>query len=368
MNRAIFLDRDGVITQLSYEPDGVVMPPSNLSQVKILPKAKEAIQEMRELGFKIIGVTNQPGVAFGYLKEDSLREINSFLKKELNIDEIYSCIHHPKYTGDCECRKPKIGLLKQAEKDFNLDIAKSYIVGDNLSDIETGKNAGVLKTFRIGKIREDMLEIQYEKNIFPDFTFPDLLEVSKKIKSLEERIYKIQKLELGSGAKPSLGYLHQDVTQLQGVDLDFVCNPWQINLPENSLSEVLALGVMEHLRYEDFRKTLSHMNKLLNKQGEFLFDVPDMKVWSEYLYNLTHGMSDKNPFPDEHIWATTYGWQRWPGDEHKSGWTREMLLEAVKSAGFSQIEEGSQIYTSKGIIRGRFTRPGDAHIYIKAIK
>ncbi len=93
-----------------------------------------------------------------------------------------------------------------------------------------------------------------------------------------------------------------------------------------------------------------------------------MKVWSAYLYNLTHGMSEKNPFPSHHIWATFYGWQRWPGDEHKSGWTKEDVKEVLKEAGFDKIEEGVQIFTLKGIKRGRFTRKGDAHIYIKAIK
>ena len=93
-----------------------------------------------------------------------------------------------------------------------------------------------------------------------------------------------------------------------------------------------------------------------------------MKVWSEYLYNVTHGQADKNPFPEHHIWSTVYGWQRWPGDEHKSGWTEESIRAAVNQAGYSGIEEGVQIYISKGIERGRFTRPGDAHIYMRATK
>ena len=130
----------------------------------------------------------------------------------------------------------------------------------------------------------------------------------------------MDKLELGSGEKPTLGYLHQDIINHPAVKLDFICNPWEIQLPENTLSEVLALAVMEHLRFKEFKKTLRHIYKILKKGGGFLFDVPDMKVWSEYLYNLTHGMQHKNPFPTKHIWATFYGWQRWPGDEHKCGW------------------------------------------------
>jgi predicted SAM-dependent methyltransferase len=179
---------------------------------------------------------------------------------------------------------------------------------------------------------------------------------------------KYDKLELGCGDKPTPGYLHQDITQLENIKLNFVCNPWVIELPENSLSQVLALGVMEHITFEGVRKTLKHMHFLLKKGGEFLFDVPDMTVWSEYLYNMLHGMSSNNPFPDSHVWNTVYGWQRWPGDEHRSGWTRGSLIKEVVTAGYEKVEEGAEIFTSLGIARGRFTRSGDAHLYIKAIK
>jgi predicted SAM-dependent methyltransferase len=178
----------------------------------------------------------------------------------------------------------------------------------------------------------------------------------------------IKKLELGCGVKPMTGYLHQDITAQEGVNLDFICQPWEINIPPEFLEEVIALAMMEHLRFDDFEKTISHIYNLLEPKGAFLFDVPDMKVWSEYLYNLTHGKQNLNPFPEKHIWATIYGWQRWNGDEHKSGWVREKLYRLLYDTGFKDIVEGVEIFTSMGICRGRFTRPGDAHIYIKAIK
>lgn len=176
------------------------------------------------------------------------------------------------------------------------------------------------------------------------------------------------KLEIGSGQKPTPGYLHQDISRQEGVKLDFLCNPWEIDLSPGSLSEVVALGVVEHLRYEEVKKTLDHMNFLLKKGGSFLFDVPDMKVWSEYLYNTTHGKSEKNPFSDEHVWATIYGWQRWPGDEHKSGWTDEKLSDLINNSGYSQIVKGVENFTKRGFQRGRFTREGDAHLYFEAKK
>lgn len=186
MNKAIFLDRDGVINEHIYETDGKIMAPANLSQLKILPKVKEGIYKIKDLGFKIIVISNQPGIAFGYLDSKKLDEINNKLKKDLGIDEIYCCPHHIKFTGNCNCRKPKIGLVKEAIKDHDIDVTNSYFVGDSLSDIQTGINAGVKKTFLIGIIREDILQIQHKKQIFPDFTFPNLIEVADKIIELEK--------------------------------------------------------------------------------------------------------------------------------------------------------------------------------------
>jgi predicted SAM-dependent methyltransferase len=131
---------------------------------------------------------------------------------------------------------------------------------------------------------------------------------------------------------------------------------------------VIALGQMEHLRYNEVEQTLQHMRRLLQPGGVFLFDVPDMRVWSEYLYNVTHGEPDKNPFTAEHVWSTIFGWQRWPGDEHKSGWTVEMLTGAVTRAGLTPHPSTPDIFRSRGLDRRRFGRPADAHIYMLARK
>ena len=186
MNKAIFLDRDGVINEILYEPDGNIMAPANLEQLKILPRVKEGIAKFREMGFKVICISNQPGVAFGYLRVDKLKEINEYLQKELGIDAMYECIHHPKHDGECNCRKPKPGLIEQAKKDLDLDVKESYMIGDNLSDIQTGINVGVKKTFRIGILREDIMELQHKKQIYPDYTLPDLVQIADKIKEIEK--------------------------------------------------------------------------------------------------------------------------------------------------------------------------------------
>jgi predicted SAM-dependent methyltransferase len=179
---------------------------------------------------------------------------------------------------------------------------------------------------------------------------------------------RLTKLELGAGERPTPGYLHQDVTQQPGVELDFTCMPWEIDLPLGCLTEVIALGQMEHLRFAEVHKTLAHLYTLLAPGGVMVFDVPDMRVWSEYLFNVTHGKSAQNPFTDEHVWSTMYGWQRWPGDEHKSGWTQESLVAAVEAAGFTAKVSEPDIFRSRGLDRRRFGRPEDAHIYMLATK
>jgi predicted SAM-dependent methyltransferase len=171
------------------------------------------------------------------------------------------------------------------------------------------------------------------------------------------------RLELGCGDRPTEGYLHQDIIEMS--KLDFKCQPWEIPIEKNSLSEVIAIGVMEHLRFDEFRKTIEYVYNLLEPNGIFLFDIPDLKVWSGYLYDILNGKPV--PFTKEHVLAIFYGWQRWIGDEHKSAWTREDVYDELISRGFS-VGEGLQCIMDRNIIRNRFFRKEDAHIYIKAVK
>ena len=169
------------------------------------------------------------------------------------------------------------------------------------------------------------------------------------------------KLEIGCGERPTEGYLHQDIIEL-GTKLDFTCQPWEI--PVDNISEIIAIGVMEHLRYDDFRRTLKHFYSILELGGVFYFDVPDLMIWSEYLYKVLR--DEPVPFTKEHILATFYGWQRWNGDEHKCAWTRKDLKKELILTGFT-IGDGLDDI-KKRVARNRFTRPDDAHIYIKAMK
>ncbi len=145
-NRAIFLDRDGTV---SYEVGYVNHP----SRYDIMPGSVDAIKKINQSEFLAVLVTNQAGVARGYFKEELILKVHEKLENLLSeknayLDAIYYCPHHPElgeppYRMNCNCRKPKPGLLMRAQKDLNIDLSKSYIIGDSIKDIETGFNAGV---------------------------------------------------------------------------------------------------------------------------------------------------------------------------------------------------------------------------------
>lgn len=179
--KAVFLDRDGTINK---EVDVL----RDLKQLKILPKAGEAIKAINRLGFLTIIITNQPVIARGWINEKELDRIHAVLikrlaKKGAKIDAIYYCPHHPnanlkKYRVKCRCRKPNLGMILQAARKFNIDFKKSFMVGDHTRDILTGKKAKLktilVKTGYAGK------DNYY--NVNPDFTVKNLFEAVKIIK------------------------------------------------------------------------------------------------------------------------------------------------------------------------------------------
>ncbi len=171
------------------------------------------------------------------------------------------------------------------------------------------------------------------------------------------------KLELGCGNRPTSGYLHQDVIQLE-TPLDYCCNAWDIPMHEGSLDEVIAIAVMEHLRFDDFERTLRHIHRLLKVGGVFYFDVPDLTVWNGYLYDVLNG--NPCPYSKRDIMKTMWGWQRWDGDEHKSAWTKDDVYNVCIASGFIVSDGFEDI--KKRVHRDRFDHPENVHVFIKAIK
>jgi D-glycero-D-manno-heptose 1,7-bisphosphate phosphatase len=144
-NAALFVDRDGTIN----EDIGYVSRPEDLI---IYPWAAEAIRLVNESGMKAIVITNQSGIARGMYTEETLHHIHGRLREELardgaQLDGIYYCPHHPRigderYRQLCGCRKPHPGMLHQAAREHNIDLARSFVIGDKSSDMNLATNAG----------------------------------------------------------------------------------------------------------------------------------------------------------------------------------------------------------------------------------
>ena len=184
---AIFLDRDGTIN----EEMGYI---NHLDRFIVFPYVAESIKIFNKLGFKVVVVTNQSGVARGYFSESLVNKLHEILKNKMKqegakIDAIYYCPHHPKegqqkYKIDCTCRKPKPGMILKAIEEHKIDINKSYMIGDRYKDILFAKNLKIKSGFVLtgygrGEYLYDKEKWKYE----PDFVGENLLEIAQKIES-----------------------------------------------------------------------------------------------------------------------------------------------------------------------------------------
>jgi D-glycero-D-manno-heptose 1,7-bisphosphate phosphatase len=155
MNKALFIDRDGVI---------------NVDKVHVFRKEEfeftggifDLCSKYSEKGYLILVITNQAGIAKGIYREDDFLKLTDwmtgqFAERGIKISKVYHCPHHPDFTGPCACRKPEPGMIIQAIKDFDLDISQCILIGDNDSDLEAGRRAGIpeanLQKFTLSLIR-----------------------------------------------------------------------------------------------------------------------------------------------------------------------------------------------------------------------
>jgi D-glycero-D-manno-heptose 1,7-bisphosphate phosphatase len=141
---AVFLDRDGVLTR-AFAVDGRPYPPRSLAALEILDEAVASCRLLREAGFKLICVTNQPDVARGLLSPNELARINTAVAARVGLDAVRVCPHDDE--DRCRCRKPKPGLLVDAAAEFRLDLERSYMVGDRWRDVDAGVAAGCRSIF-----------------------------------------------------------------------------------------------------------------------------------------------------------------------------------------------------------------------------
>lgn len=181
-NKAIFLDRDGTVTLAG---DHI----HKIEDFGFIQGAVEGLKKLQGTDYKLIIITNQVGIGRGYYTEEVYHNFQLKLRQELNKQGIfitgeYFCPHHPekgieKYKIDCNCRKPKTGMLEQASIDFDLDLSQSWMIGDNLTDIQAGNSAGC-KTIHVltGEFKEPVKEA--------DFVAKDLIEAANYIITEDE--------------------------------------------------------------------------------------------------------------------------------------------------------------------------------------
>lgn len=185
--RAVFLDRDGTIN----EEMGYI---NHENRFRVFDFAAPAIRILNEADFKVVVLTNQSGVARGYFEEELVLRLHKKLKERVQkygatIDAIYYCPHHPTegnspYRKDCNCRKPKTGMVEQAVKELKIDISRSYMVGDRYKDVLFAHKAGLKPIFV--KTGYGLGEYTYQRKdwkIVPDYIARDLLDAAKYISS-----------------------------------------------------------------------------------------------------------------------------------------------------------------------------------------
>ncbi len=185
--KAAFLDRDGVLNEMVYNEDTEQLDsPLKPDQLKLFDGVKEAVDKLKNDGYYVFVITNQPAAAKGKTTLGDLFDINKRLKELIpGIDDVFVCFHHPKGSDfsreknlirRCECRKPETGLILQAQEKYNIDMDDSFMAGDSFTDIRCGRAAG-LKTVFIGDYKCDVCaRLEYQK---PDAVVKDLPELCR---------------------------------------------------------------------------------------------------------------------------------------------------------------------------------------------
>jgi D-glycero-D-manno-heptose 1,7-bisphosphate phosphatase len=136
---AVFLDRDGVLNEATVAGEAP-QPPATLEEFRLTPGCQAALAQLKALGFTLVVVTNQPGVARGGVSREQVERMHERLRAALPLDAIYTCYHDD--ADACDCRKPKPGLLLRAAAEHELDLARSYLIGDRWRDVGAAHAAG----------------------------------------------------------------------------------------------------------------------------------------------------------------------------------------------------------------------------------
>lgn len=196
--KACLLDRDGVLNEMIYQPDpGIVDQPYTPSKFELMPGVGPALRTMKEAGYKLVVVSNQPGVAKKHYSMSTFKKMQAKMRRLLakdgvELDAEYYCFHHPqgkmaKYRAECGCRKPKPGMILDAARDLDLDLAHSVMIGDGLYDVLAGKRAGV-KTILVANLNALLGRKMDELDAHPDFVARNIAEAAEIVKKMAPEI------------------------------------------------------------------------------------------------------------------------------------------------------------------------------------
>ena len=193
--RAVFLDRDGVINELVYYPEeGIVDSPFLPDQFSLIQGAGQALKRLSLLGFELVVISNQPGVAKGRYSMQTFEAIQVKMANELrefgvSLDKEYYCFHHPnakliEFRTRCSCRKPEPGLILQAAEECGISLSGSYLIGDGLVDVRAGRKAGCT-TILIGNANALLFRLMNQLQSEPEFLVGD---ISAAVDMIEKRV------------------------------------------------------------------------------------------------------------------------------------------------------------------------------------
>ena len=174
MNKAIFLDRDGVLNAVIFRGGNNIKPiaPWKIEEFKLVSGIKKPLAKLSQMGFHLFVVTNQPDIGKGVVKFSTVKKMNDIVLNELPIDEIMVCSHID--SDNCNCRKPKPGMIISLAKKRGINLCHSFLIGDNWKDIESGKAAGC---------RTILLDKFYNKSVKADYRVKNLTMSVEVVKS-----------------------------------------------------------------------------------------------------------------------------------------------------------------------------------------
>jgi transaldolase len=296
MRRAVFLDRDGVINR-ALARDSKPFAPSSLDEFEILPGVPEACSKLKAAGFLLVVATNQPDVGRGTLKQETVETIHTEMRRQLPLDRVEVCYHSGQGDSECDCRKPKPGMLLRAASELGIDLAQSWMVGDRWRDVDCGHAAGCRTIFIDCGYAEELRQK-------PDFSAGNLAEAADIIlrqskKKLIMRTLKNLKIRIFADGADKKGMLELNANPvIQGL----TTNPTLMRKAGVTEFEAFARDILQRITvkpvsFEVFSDEFSEMKRQALKINSWAKNVyvkiPITNTRDESSLPLIHELSNE---------------------------------------------------------------------------